>query len=136
MKTYLRRFLSGVLALTAILLIFAIFAFASTPQSPYNDTYINSTQPYNYSASTAGTYKVIGGTNYASSSRTLQISSQYFDGSSNAWKFDKKMKVNINNTLNDTYTTYFSQTMSWRVHLKPYGASSGCNGYGYIWYAM
>lgn len=137
MKRKLKKTFSVLLSAILILSTLVIVGLASTPPSTSKWAYISSTQSKAYSGSVNGTYKVIGGSNYSSSSHPLTICSQYYDGSSSSWKFDKKIKVNINATLNDTYTTFHSETLSWRVYLKPYAAwTSGCNGYGYIWHDM
>ena len=114
-----------------------IVGLASTPPSASKWAFITSSQSSACSSSVKGTYKVFGGTNYNSSDHPLTICSQFYDGSSSSWKFDKKIKVNINSTLNDTYTTFHSEELSWRVYLKPYATwTTGCNGEGYIWYSM
>lgn len=82
-----------------------------------------------------GTCYFLNGDNYANSEHALTICSQYKEG--NEWKYDKKIRVGINQTLNDTNTTFKSSSYKWRVYLKPYAAwQTGCNGEGYIWYDM
>jgi hypothetical protein len=120
-----------------ILSISTIIVLASEPPKLSEWAFITSSQNKEYSDAVVGTYKVFGGKNYSTSSHALTICSQYYDASSADWKFDKKIKVNIDSSLNDTYTTFLSEAVSWRVYLKPYAAwQSGCNGEGYIWYAM
>lgn len=131
-----RKVLAICLSVALILSIGIVFAAASTPKDPYKSTSINSNQNEEYSGSVSGTYKVFGGSNYNSSEHNLTISSQYYSGSG-GWKFDKKIRVSIGSTLDDTNTTFYSDTLSWRVHLAPYSwFTRGCNGWGYIYYDM
>lgn len=131
-----RKILALCLSIALILSIGMVVASASTPKDPYQDTTISSHQSAAVSYGVAGTYKVFGGSNYNTSQHNLTISSQYFSGSS-GWKFDKKIRVSIGSTLDDTNTTFFSDSLNWRVHLAPYAVfTSGCNGWGYIYYDM
>lgn len=131
-----RKVLAICLSIALILSIGVVLVAASTPKDPYKSTSISSHQSARYSDSVSGTYKVFGGTNYNTSQHNLTISSQYYSGSG-GWKFDKKIRVSIGSTLDDTNTTYYSDTLSWRVHLAPYSLyTSGCNGWGYIYYDM
>ncbi len=131
-----RKVLALCLSIALILSIGMIIASASTPPSLNQNVSISSHQSAVASKSVLGTYKVFGGSNYNTSQHNLTISSQYYSGSE-GWKFDKKIRVGIGKTLDDTNTTFYSSTLSWRVHLSPYSLfTSGCNGWGYIWYDM
>lgn len=131
----IKKCISIFLTIILVVSVSTIFVSASTPPLASRWAFITESQSKAYSESVTGTYKVFGGTNYSNSEHNMTICSQYKDG--NDWKYDKKIKVAINQTLNDTYTTFFDEEISWRVYLKPYGAYlSGCNGEGYIWYDM
>lgn len=135
MKRKIKRILSALLTAVLISCICVVLASASDPPSRSKWAYINKSQSYAYSQTAFGTYKFFGGRNYANSNHNLTICARYYDGSSQDWKFDKKIRVSINTTLNDTSTTVFGQQMSWQVYLKPYSIyTSGCHGDGYIWY--
>lgn len=135
MNKYLKKFSSVLLFTMIISSIFSICVLASTPPAESKWAFITSSQSKAYSGEVNGTYKVFGGDNYANSEHALTICSQYKEG--NEWKYDKKIRVGINQTLNDTNTTFKSSSYKWRVYLKPYAAwQTGCNGEGYIWYDM
>lgn len=127
---------SVLLSVTLVSLIGMIAVSASDP--PDNSVWasIDFTQREAWSPSTFGTFKVFGGTNNNVSEHNLTISSQYYAGPDD-WEFDKKIRVSIGQTLNDTETTHFSNSMSWRVNLRPYSFwTSGCDGDGYMWFAQ
>lgn len=133
-----KKILSAILSLLLISIVTLVGVYAIAAKVPSNSkwAYISSSQSSAYSSSVYGTHKIFGGTNKGSSNHYLTICARYFDGSSNAWKFDKKIAVKINQSLNPTVTTIKSGDLAWQVYLKPYGAySSGCNGNGYIYYS-
>lgn len=117
-------------------LIGMLTAAASTPPDSSVWAHIGFADREAYSEDVWGTYKVFGGTNFGISQHNLTISSQYFSGSG-GWDFDKKIRVSIGQTLDDTYTRQFSTPVSWRVNLRPYSVwTSECSGNGYMWYDM
>lgn len=136
MSKTIKKILSFTISLILLCSLFTIISLASTPPSASRWAYITKTQNKAYSAAVTGTYKVFGGDNYATSEHNMTICSQYKDDNGK-WDFDKKIRVGINQTLHDTYTTFMSEETDWRVYLKPYGLlQEGCNGKGYIWYDM
>lgn len=135
MNKIIKKILSTSITIMLLCTLLSIVSLASTPPTNSRWAFITSSQREAYSASVTGTYKVFGGDNKKTSKHSMTICSQYYENGK--WKFDKKIRVGINQTLNDTNTTFMSSAMEWRVYLKPYSIYlSGCEGQGYIWYDM
>lgn len=135
-SNFVKKIGSVLLSVVLVSFIGIITASASDVPDASVWAYIGFTEREAWSPTTLGTFKYFGGTNSGDSEHNLTISSQYYAGPK-GWEFDKKIRVSIGQSLNDTETTHFGNTMSWRVNLRPYSVwTSGCKGEGYMWFAQ
>lgn len=123
------------LIITGIIMIscFSLVAMAfGTPA-----VYVNLTakQTVARSETTAGTYKVFGGSNSSKSNHKVYFSSQRSSGS--GFVNDVEVLVPQGKTIDNIYTSNSNTTVLWRLELNPYGvATAGCIANGSMWYKM
>lgn len=112
---------------------FAMTAYAIN--SPHVIARLGTNMAVAYSETTAGTHKIYGGTNAASSKYAVYFEAQRSAGD----KFvkDSSRLVSQGGSIDNVITGFTGNTQLWRLELNPYGiATKSCSAIGYMWFKM